>query len=179
MRILFLTADKYLYRKVELELLGTAELIKDPDEIHDVAIVDERAFRYDGSAKTIKLSDSASTELSLPLRRGAVTAAIFSSDSRARLKLLEGKKAVILDGEEIKLTGHEYALLSLLVSGKGNYVSRQDIGEKVWQKAGDGLINIYVHYLREKLERGDERVIISSRKLGYKINESFLEDKKC
>jgi DNA-binding response OmpR family regulator len=46
------------------------------------------------------------------------------------------------------------------------------------------VLNVYVHYLREKLEDG-KKIIISSRKLGYKIDERYLTpddrngDKKC
>ena len=35
-------------------------------------------------------------------------------------------------------------------------------------------MNVYVHYLREKLEYNGEKVIISSRKNGYKIDERFF-----
>ena len=41
--------------------------------------------------------------------------------------------------------------------------------------ADEGVLNVYVHYLREKLERGGEKIIISSRGLGYKIDEKYLQ----
>ena len=34
---------------------------------------------------------------------------------------------------------------------------------------------MYVHYLREKLERG-EKIIISSRNHGYKIDAKYLSE---
>jgi DNA-binding response OmpR family regulator len=41
---------------------------------------------------------------------------------------------------------------------------------------GEGLINVYVHYLREKLEVGGEKIINSSRKNGYAIDEKFIKE---
>ena len=37
-----------------------------------------------------------------------------------------------------------------------------------------GLLNVYIHYLREKIEGEDEKIILSSRKQGYKINERYI-----
>ena len=41
--------------------------------------------------------------------------------------------------------------------------------------ADGGILNVYVHYLREKLEKRGEKIIISSRKSGYKIDEKYLK----
>ena len=64
-------------------------------------------------------------------------------------------------------------LLALLLA-KDGYTSREEIAKKVWGDASDGLINIYVHYLREKLEIGGEKIILSSRKGGYRIDKKYL-----
>lgn len=176
MRLLFLTEDKYLYRKAELELSRVATVTKDRSLAYDIAFVD---LRYNGTdelqnAITISEGDGDGT-VKLPIRRGALIDIVNSKRKTARLTLAEGSKAAILDGNEIKLTAHEYSLLALLISGNGEYIPRKQIAESVWDDAGDGLINIYIHYLREKLETSGEKIIISSRKLGYKINEAYLE----
>ena len=50
-----------------------------------------------------------------------------------------------------------------------------DIGiEDVDDGVDGGVVNVYVHYLREKLEKNGERIIISTRNLGYKINERMV-----
>ena len=93
---------------------------------------------------------------------------------RARLYLNESGRTVTLDGKRVKLTELEFSLLSLLYASRGKFVSRSTIIEKVWGEVGnDGLTNVYIHYLREKLETGNERLIFSSRKEGYmlKIDE--------
>ena len=54
--------------------------------------------------------------------------------------------------------------------------SKAEILRHVWGgDADDGIVNVYVHYLREKLEAGTEKIILSSRGNGYKINEKFLD----
>ena len=60
---------------------------------------------------------------------------------------------------------------------RGEYVSREELLSRIWQNKTDkGILNVYIHYLREKLEKGGERIIISSRNLGYKINEVFISE---
>ena len=176
MRLLLLTEDKYLYRKVELELSQVATVTSNKMQAYDIAFVDLRYSSKDGLSNVITISDAdGDGSIKLPIRRGALLEVVNSTPKGARLTLAEESKSAILDGNEIKLTAHEYSLLHLLVSGNGEYISRKQIAESVWEDAGDGLINIYIHYLREKLETSDEKIIISSRKLGYKINEAYLE----
>ncbi|MBQ2793401.1 MAG: winged helix-turn-helix transcriptional regulator [Clostridia bacterium] len=90
-----------------------------------------------------------------------------------RLVLLENERAARLDGVTVRLTDVEYRLLRVLLSVPvGEYVSKQKIVAEVWGEGVDGgVVNVYVHYLREKLEKNGEKIIISSRNLGYKINE--------
>jgi two-component system OmpR family response regulator len=85
-----------------------------------------------------------------------------------------GDKCAILKGERIPLTELEYSLLSILVGAKGEYVGREKLLLSVWGKdVAEGILNVYVHYLREKLEKGGEKIIVSSRKQGYKISERY------
>ena len=96
---------------------------------------------------------------------------------RPALSLDPEKRVAYLHGEPIKLTEVERSLLSLLISSGGEYVSRDEILKSVWSGEGDGgVINVYVHYLREKLEVHGEKIIISSRKCGYKIDEKYLSE---
>ena len=68
-----------------------------------------------------------------------------------------------------------FSLFNLLYSRKGEFVSRDEILALVWNgKADKGILNVYVHYLREKLEKNGEKIILSSRNYGYKINEKYL-----
>ena len=178
MKIIMLTDDKYLYRKAELELLPEHTVVSDACE------PDAQALIYDSDSgislpnfpkRIIRLSRTGGDgSYTLPLPLGKLKSILSDNTDSPRLSLLGDEKCALLDGEKIKLTSHEYSLLELLISGGNNYVSRERISSEVWESAADGLINIYIHYLREKLESGGEKIILSSRKLGYKINEKYL-----
>ena len=48
--------------------------------------------------------------------------------------------------------------------------------EHVWHGDADGgIVNVYIHYLREKLEDCGERVIIASRGRGYSLSEKYAK----
>lgn len=179
MRVLILSCDAYLIRKAELELSADAEIVTDIS-LADVLIYDADSEiempKFHG--KMIKLSrmEIPGTE-ALPIERGRLLK-LIKSDNTAALSLLAGERSVVFKGKKIKLTSHEYSLLSLLMSSTG-YTSREEIASKVWGDATDGLINIYIHYLREKLESDGDKVILSSRKYGYKINEKYTEVGLC
>ncbi len=182
MKILMLTSDEFLYKKVYLELFGIHSLTDD-SSIRDASVLiydcESGIPLPDFCGKIIKLSryknDGAYL---LPLHIGRLEKLISGTDM-PRLSLSPDGKYAVLDGKAVKLTSHEYALLSLLICGGKSYTSREKIASEVWDNAKDGLINIYIHYLREKLESGGEKIIISSRKLGYKINEKYLGGTVC
>jgi len=89
-------------------------------------------------------------------------------------KLTLGERCAYLRGEKIPLTEVELALLRVLYDAKGEYVSREELLSRVWAEGTDnGVVNVYVYYLRQKLERG-EKIINTSRKLGYKIDANYL-----
>lgn len=62
----------------------------------------------------------------------------------------------------------ETKLLSVLKAAKGKSVSREQLIKEVWgEKGNDGLLNLYIHYLRQKLEKDGQRHIFSVRGKGY------------
>lgn len=176
MRILAITNDKYLYRKLELEL-DSHILTKSESDAHELIIYDEdsRLPIPDSQAPRILLTRGDGKGYLLPMPLGELKGIVErQSEGGQRLSLDSSGQHAILDGRKIKLTEHEYRLLELLILGKEEYTSREQIAKTVWEGASDGLINIYIHYLRRKLEGGEERVILSSRSLGYKINGIFI-----
>ena len=111
--------------------------------------------------------------LKLPLRLGSIKE-MLKSEERT-LILHNDERTAQIYGRRVKLTEVEFSLLSLLYEKRGDFVSREDILEAVWKKERDGgVINVYVHYLREKLEVRGERIIISSREEGYCIDKKFF-----
>ena len=75
----------------------------------------------------------------------------------------------------IALTAREYALLMLLMEERGTVVGRDRILREVWndeQGASSNVIEVYVRYLRQKLEEGgDSRLIHTIRGRGYCLND--------
>ncbi len=79
-------------------------------------------------------------------------------------------------GRVIDLTAKEFALLEYLMRHHGQVLTRAQITDHVWSYDLDALSNvvdIYVHYLRDKVDRGCGRQLIKTvRGVGYKIEGS-------
>ncbi len=77
--------------------------------------------------------------------------------------------------KEIILTGTEYALLEYLMLNANEVVTRTMISEHVWNDQFDSLsnvINVYMNYLRKKIDDGfSKRIIHSLRGTGYILKE--------
>jgi len=79
-------------------------------------------------------------------------------------------------GKEIMLTTKEFALLDLLVQNKNNVLSRSSIAEAVWGidfNRRTNLIDVYINYLREKIDKGFTKPLIHTViGMGYVLKES-------
>jgi len=77
------------------------------------------------------------------------------------------------DGKMIELTAKEFALLEYLMRHPGQVLTRTQIIDHVWQYDSEALSNvvdIYVHYLRDKIDRGFAHPMLKTmRGVGYKI----------
>ena len=84
-------------------------------------------------------------------------------------------RAVMENEEKINLTNKEYELLILLLNNKGKVVTRDNILNEVWgydYDAGTNVVDVYVSYLRNKLdEKNKEAYIETVRAVGYIISE--------
>lgn len=76
-------------------------------------------------------------------------------------------------GKPIDLTPKEFALLEYLMRHPNQVLSRERIIENVWGYDSDASLNvvdIYVHFLRRKVDKGfPTQLIRSVRGMGYKI----------
>jgi DNA-binding response OmpR family regulator len=76
-------------------------------------------------------------------------------------------------GTSVELTAREFALLAWLMRHRGRVLSRTRIIEQIWGDdfAGDtNVIEVYVGYLRRKLERsGAPPLIQTVRGVGYRL----------
>jgi len=88
------------------------------------------------------------------------------------------RQAVWLSGREIPLSDCEYRLFCLLYEAGGRYVPRSELHEKIWHGEGDdGVVNVYIHYLRRKLEADGHTRLRSARGRGYALQRE--EAPKC
>lgn len=78
-------------------------------------------------------------------------------------------------GEEIPLTNREFALLEMLLIASPKPVSKTAIIEHVWDQhfdSGTNVVNVYVNYLREKIDRpGWPPLIHTIRGVGFALKE--------
>jgi DNA-binding response OmpR family regulator len=81
-----------------------------------------------------------------------------------------------VDGEEIRLTAKELAIIELLMSKPGTLFSRERILSNVWGLNMDPLTNVvdvYIGKLRKKIDGESEHSVIETlRGLGYRLNVS-------
>ena len=169
------TSDLYLFQKMKLDAPTGVEVILGECESADIVLIDIDTVTKDRDG-AITMSRRVPADIKIPFPLGTVARLISgSATSESPLSLSESDKCAFLRGERIRLTEVEYSLLSLLFHKKGEYALREEILDTVWGGTKDaGVVNVYVHYLREKLEAHGEKIIISSRKCGYKIDEKFF-----
>ncbi len=176
MRIGIFCKSDLLFQKIRLALYGTAECVRIADgggEEFFLTIAEDTGETVPAGAILMSKKDGA--DLKIPFTIEALRATVKKrSESDEYLKLDEKRKSVLFKGRLIKLTELEFSLLSLLMS-KRRAFSKEEILKGVWSANTDsGIVNVYIHYLREKLEADGEKVITALRGRGYKIDERFL-----
>lgn len=76
---------------------------------------------------------------------------------------------------EIELTAKEYELLEFLVRHPNQDLTRNMIADAVWEGAFDkftNIIDVYINYLRKKIDRDHEKKLIHTvRGVGYILKE--------
>lgn len=79
-------------------------------------------------------------------------------------------------GQEIRLTNREFGVLELLMISSPRPVSKTAIIEHVWDQhfdSGTNVVNVYVNYLREKVDRpGWVPLIHTLRGVGFALKEA-------
>jgi two-component system response regulator MprA len=87
------------------------------------------------------------------------------------LKLDSSTRKAQRDDREIDLTAKEYDLLELFMRHPEQVMTREVIFDRVWDYDFGGesnVLDVYIRYLRQKLEEGDEpRLIYTVRGVGY------------
>ena len=186
------TEDRRLYQKIRLALYGVCECVMlgegDTGFGVDIILLDRRGSAAntdifggiaegDNSVRIVSREVMTVGDIGYPFGFDELRGVVMHSGGRASARLIvdEGSTTVLFDKKEIHLTEVEHRLLLEIYRAGGEYVSRERLQEAVWgDGATNGVLSVYIHYLREKLEASGEKVIASSRGGGYKIQEKYL-----
>lgn len=178
-RIGVITKNENLYNKIRLLLRSECEsvLIKDPADLCGTSLIfaDIDTSNIPEGVKAVSMSAVKECDISLPFKHEDVLAyASEASETGEYIDLLPDGKGARFGDITVKLTDVEYRLLRMLIEADGKFVSRDLLLEEIWGKDQEsGVVNVYIHYLRSKLEKDGRKVILSSRKEGYGIDEKY------
>ena len=95
------------------------------------------------------------------LRRGKASEATRLEHAGLEIDLL--RRAVRRDGQAIKLSAKEYALLEFLMRNPDRVLDRMTIAQKVWDisyEPSSNVIDVYISALRKKVDRDFETSLI-------------------
>ncbi len=137
--------------------------------------IDDKVDLLDAGADDYLVKPFAFAELAARVRaaarQGAASARVLTVGDIA----LDTKTRVATRGYDIRvdLPSREYALLEYLMRHESQILSRQQILDSVWGigfDAGSNVVDVYVSYLRRKLDRPDEPSVIETvRGAGYRV----------
>ncbi len=86
-----------------------------------------------------------------------------------------GRHEVRRGERAIDLTAKEFQLLTYLMRAPGRVLTKERIADHVWgydSEATSNVVEVYIHYLRDKIDRGFSRPLIRTvRGVGYTIKE--------
>src|ERR1041384_5557331 len=81
------------------------------------------------------------------------------------------RRTVKRQGKSIDLTAKEFALLEYFLRNKGKVIPRAELAKNVWNvdfDTGTNMVEVYVNYLRKKIDRDFEKKLIHTQfGMGY------------
>ena len=81
---------------------------------------------------------------------------------------IDGSHVRLSDGTRRAISPQEAEVLSLLLERRGETVSREEISARIGESSAN-KVDVYVCYLRKKLETPERRVIATVRGRGYRL----------
>ncbi|WP_325091296.1 winged helix-turn-helix domain-containing protein [Leucobacter sp. M11] len=86
------------------------------------------------------------------------------------MKLNEDSHEVSRGGTDIRLTATEFSLLRFLMLNADRVLSKEQILDRVWEYdfgRESNIVEIYISYLRKKIDHGRSPMIHTLRRVGY------------
>ena len=177
--------------EMDLPDLSGTEVIRRLREWSDVPIIVLTA-RAEESSKVAAFESGANDYVTKPYAMGELIARVRAA-MRSRMQNMGARpvfrtgdiaidlvqRRVTRNGEEIRLTRREYALLRALVKSAGRVVMHQQLVAEVWGRRVSPLdrdyLRIYIARLRRKLEFDplSPRYIVTEAGIGYRLQEDL------
>ncbi len=86
------------------------------------------------------------------------------------------KKSVTRAGKNIDLTSKEFSLLEYFLRNQGRVIPRAELAKHVWNvdfDTGTNMVEVYVNYLRKKIDKDFESKLIHTQfGMGYILKEA-------
>ncbi|RAZ34483.1 response regulator transcription factor [Microbacterium sp. SMR1] len=147
--VLFLTANGTVANRITGIAAGGDDYVAKPFSVEEVVV------RLRGLLRRSPM-----------LMQGAPTPMLEVGD----LRLNEDNHEVTRAGEQIRLTATEFSLLRFLMLNADRVLSKEQILDRVWEYdfgRESNIVEIYISYLRKKIDHGREPMIHTLRRVGY------------
>ena len=132
-----------------------------------------REMRKGNNSTPVLLVEELMARIRVLLRRPAETPK--TCYRAADLEVHMDTRKVLRGGQEVKLSGKEFALLRYMIQNKGIVLSRDRLEEHLWNfdyAGGSNVIDVYIRYLRKKIDEGHEpKLIHTVRGAGYVLRD--------